>query len=69
MSDNFAECAARLSGLAAHALGWRPQEFWRATPAELVLCLPETNSAEPRMDRSELRGLMAKLTQERDDDG
>jgi uncharacterized phage protein (TIGR02216 family) len=33
--DRFSEGAARLAGLAGALLGWRPDEFWRATPAEL----------------------------------
>ena len=37
LSDaTFAAAATRLAGLAALALGWRPDEFWRATPAELA---------------------------------
>lgn len=32
---SFAECAARLAGQAAIMGGWRPDEFWRATPSEL----------------------------------
>jgi uncharacterized phage protein (TIGR02216 family) len=33
--DRFSGAAARLAGLAGALLGWRPEEFWRATPAEL----------------------------------
>jgi hypothetical protein len=29
----------RLAGLAGALLGWRPDEFWRATPAELATVL------------------------------
>jgi hypothetical protein len=36
MSAIFAESAARLAGQAGALLGWRPEEFWRATPAELA---------------------------------
>ena len=32
----FADTAARLAGVAAVLLGWRPDEFWRATPEELA---------------------------------
>ena len=32
----FAEAAARLAGLTGALLGWRPDEFWRATPEELA---------------------------------
>ena len=31
----FAEAAARLAGMAGAVLGWSPDRFWRATPAEL----------------------------------
>lgn len=32
----WAEAAAHLAGLSAALLGWRPDEFWNATPAELA---------------------------------
>ncbi|WP_294137609.1 phage tail assembly chaperone [Sphingobium sp.] len=35
----FAQGAARLAGVAGWLLGWRPDEFWRATPAELAVVL------------------------------
>jgi uncharacterized phage protein (TIGR02216 family) len=35
----FSDAAARLAGLAGALLGWRPDEFWRATPAELAAIL------------------------------
>jgi uncharacterized phage protein (TIGR02216 family) len=45
----FSEAAARLAGMAGALLGWRPEEFWRATPAELAAVLgammPEGASA------------------------
>ena len=37
--DCFGERAAMLAGMAARLLGWRPDEFWRATPAELAAVL------------------------------
>jgi hypothetical protein len=33
------ERAVALSGVAARLLGWRPDEFWSATPAELAAAL------------------------------
>jgi uncharacterized phage protein (TIGR02216 family) len=33
--ERFLDSAARLAGLAGTLLGWRPDEFWRATPEEL----------------------------------
>ena len=35
----FTAGALRLAGLAGALLGWRPDEFWRATPAELAAVL------------------------------
>ncbi|HEX8214274.1 MAG TPA: phage tail assembly chaperone [Allosphingosinicella sp.] len=35
----FSDGAARLAGLAGALLGWRPDEFWRATPAEFAAVL------------------------------
>lgn len=34
-SARFAEAAGRLAGFAGAVLGWSPDAFWRATPAEL----------------------------------
>ena len=39
MSEQFGQCAARLCGAAGLLLGWRPDDFWNATPAELGLAL------------------------------
>jgi hypothetical protein len=35
----FSAAAARLAGLAGALLGWRPDEFWNATPAELAVVI------------------------------
>lgn len=35
----FADGARTLAGVSALALGWRPDEFWRATPEELATAL------------------------------
>lgn len=35
----FAELSMRCWGVAATVLGWRPAEFWGATPAELLASL------------------------------
>ena len=61
---SFADGAARLGGLAARALGWRPEEFWRATPSELALSLGVgADGCEPP-GRADLYRMM-----ERDADG
>ena len=45
MSGCFGEAAARLSGAVASCLGWRPDEFWNATPAELAAALQSPDGA------------------------
>lgn len=45
MSETFAAAARRWNGLAARLLGWRPYEFWQATPAELVMALADPDDA------------------------
>ena len=63
MTRAFGPGAQRLAGLAARALGWRPGEFWQATPAELAaILLPPTEPGEP-LSRHDLNRLM-----ERDND-
>jgi Phage tail assembly chaperone protein, TAC len=36
---NFVEMAIQLCGQSALLLGWRPAEFWSATPVELACIL------------------------------
>lgn len=36
---SFAEAASRLAGLTGALLGWPPETFWAATPAELAAVL------------------------------
>jgi len=64
-ADKFGESALTLTGLAARALGWRPAEFWEATPAELAACLADPRSdAEAPPSRTEIEQMM-----EQDRDG
>ncbi|PAX07008.1 phage tail assembly chaperone [Sphingomonas lenta] len=48
----FAPAAVRLAGLAGALLGWSPEAFWRATPAELgaVVRALARNGAEEAED-------------------
>lgn len=58
----FAHAAARLAGLAAQVLGWRPREFWAATPAELALSLGGGEPDEAPPSRAELMTMIARET-------
>ena len=55
----FRDDAARLAGLAGALLGWRPAEFWRATPAELAAILNAMSGADygPGADSDDLHRL------------
>ncbi|MFC3213574.1 phage tail assembly chaperone [Novosphingobium panipatense] len=57
---NFAARALALCGLAARSLGWRPQEFWSATPAELAASLGLLAPETPGMNRDALHTLMER---------
>jgi len=55
---SFGLAALRLAALAARQLGWRPGEFWGATPAELAASLaPPDDTAQP-LGRDDLTRLM-----------
>ncbi len=49
-----------LAALAAQALGWPPEAFWRATPAELATALGPITPAAAGMARSDLETLMER---------
>lgn len=55
----FGAVAARLAGLAGALLGWRPDEFWGATPAELATVLgafaPEAEAPASEDDLARLK--------------
>lgn len=57
---DFTQSATRLSGQTAILLGWRPDEFWRATPAELhavvTALLPPECTLMDRSTLSQLQG-------------
>ena len=55
----FAEAAGRLAGVAGALLGWRPDEFWRATPAELGVVLGALAPASEGLAADELARLQA----------
>ena len=61
MSQSFGAGAQRLAGLCARMLGWRPDEFWRATPAELAAILaPDAPDPAAPLTRDELNRLMER---------
>lgn len=65
MGDKFASSATRLAGLSGAILGWRPNEFWAATPIELAAVL---DALTPKAEAPPSRDEMCRL-QERFPDG
>jgi uncharacterized phage protein (TIGR02216 family) len=57
---SFADSARAAAHVAATALGWRPAEFWAATPAELVTALGLDAPPAVAVDRSALASLMER---------
>lgn len=59
MSRTFAATAARLAGLVPRLLGWRPDDFWNATPTELaaIFATDEQPGGHP-LTRGELTALL-----------
>jgi len=60
MSETFGAAALRHFQLAAQLLGWRPREFWSATPAELGSALGPPQGGSATLDRSELNRMMER---------
>lgn len=58
MTESFGAGALSLFGLAARLLGWRPTDFWAATPAELLAALSPRSDTGQNLDRVELEKLM-----------
>ncbi len=61
MSAAFGPGAVRLGGLMARLAGWRPGEFWGATPAEAAAVLAgwvEDDAAAAGVDRDALAAMM-----------
>jgi uncharacterized phage protein (TIGR02216 family) len=56
----FGPGALLLAGVAARALGWRPEEFWHATPAELSAILAPAASDAAPLSRTDLTRLMER---------
>lgn len=57
----FGTQAQKLAGLAGALLGWRPQEFWAATPAELEAVLDALMPQDPVPDAALLMQLKERF--------
>ena len=57
----FRSRAIRLAGLTGAMLGWRPDEFWAATPAELATIF---DALTPRGEVPPTQGDVARLKEQ-----
>jgi len=62
----FGERAVELAGFASSLLGWRPAEFWTATPAELATALGVDSKAGEPVDRAAMERLLAQFPDNRE---
>ncbi|MGI8942629.1 MAG: phage tail assembly chaperone [Qipengyuania sp.] len=60
MSERFTARALRLGGLATRALGWRPAEFWGATPAELAMAMSGGEEADTPPTHEQIRRMIER---------
>jgi len=66
MDTSFGSAAARLCSAAGTLLGWRPDEFWNATPAELALALQAPIAAGNPVDVATIDELRRRFPDERE---
>lgn len=55
--ERFGARALRLAGASSVLLGWRPADFWGATPAELEAAVAALMPADPKADTHDLKRL------------
>lgn len=70
MADRLGPAAVALAGVMARAAGWRPDEFWAATPADVAAVLAgwadAGAGAGADFDRKVLAAMMEKFPDGRD---
>lgn len=64
MSERFGDAAAKLCHAASLLLGWRPGEFWDATPAEFGLALQPPIAAPDSPDKATIEALLRRFPDE-----
>jgi hypothetical protein len=58
---SFTKEATKLAGQTALLLGWQPNDFWNATPAELACILAATSTEGDAADTQTLTNLMEQF--------
>jgi len=60
MTGTFGSAAQRLASFSAQALGWRPADFWQATPADLALAAASPQNTGESLSRDHLNQLLER---------
>lgn len=60
MTPTFGRSAQLLAGHMARLFGWRPDEFWRATPTEIAAVLGPPDATTRPLDRATFDQLMER---------
>ena len=62
-NERFGPAALTLAGVTARVLGWRPDDFWMATPADVaaVLAAWRDDGAAEGMGRADLAAMMEQF--------
>lgn len=68
MKSGFGDAAARLCSAASLLLGWRPEEFWRSTPAELAVAMQVPVAAAEAPDPATIEQLQRQFPDKRIED-
>jgi hypothetical protein len=66
VNGSFADRAVEHFGTASLLLGWRPREFWEATPAELWAALKPVFFTTDPLERTEIERLRAQFPDKAD---
>ena len=61
MGGEFTTSATRLAGLTGAVLGWRPEDFWNATPGELATIF---DALTPRAEAPPTQGDLVRLKEQ-----
>jgi len=62
----FGARASELAGFASSLLGWRPGEFWAATPIEFAIALGLGEASAEAIDRAAMDRLLAQFPDNRE---
>jgi len=62
----FGDRAAELAGHAGALLGWRPAEFWAATPSELATAFGLQQQDAQTVDRATIERLLSRFPDNRE---